>query len=431
LTPRWTPLKPHSGQAAFAWHPARIKLNPSGRRSGKTEILKRKAALKLAQRKPWAVKIALAAPTYGQAKDIFWDDLKALIPEHWIASVRESDMQITTRWGASVRVFGFDRPRRIEGVPWDFIGIDELADCPPRCFARHVRPALATLGRRGECDLIGVPDENGRNQAEYEELYEVGLDWPHGDPDICSFHWTSSDIIEASEVEAMRREMDPLEFEQELGGQFVRSGGKALPTFDRMVHVDERAGEFWPELPLDWSLDFGVTPAAALLCQTYRGVVRVLREVVVDTDGSVPAQVEAFRRALATAGWAPRRIRIFGDAAGANRHSNIGVSDYDILRQYMRGEPVEWCVLDGNPLVKDSLNAVRCRCSSAAGEVRLLVAPQARRLIEDCRTAPWPDRRQLAPYHCLAALRYYCYAQFGERRAIAGVGALRLPTLGG
>lgn len=726
LTPRWTPLKHHPVQQAFFWHPSRIKINPSGRRSGKTELEKRKAVLKLLMRRPWPVKIALAAPSYGQAKDIFWEDLKGLVPDPWKASIRETDLEIKTVWGAMIRVFGFDRPRRIEGVPWDHIGIDEIADCfvagtlvdtpdgpraietlkpgdavynangigrvielsvrrksaiavvrvsnfgvissknhryltrrgwvradqlekgdelithaeavqmvrgdvhpqgssagalqqilrsedsgsqgeeeaasawsaqgcisgeaygeslhedrggptayepghegegaqtsrarwqrnghdgsaadaagcsgrglhrgacgchgqagegresdslqdrhcssagasgnrggwpnarmlqaarcgpeegriphcgrvesveihesgspefaalsggkdhvdlfdiavsghpsfcvggfvvhncPPKCFARNVRPALATLGRKGSCDLIGVPDEVGRNQAEYEQLYELGLDWPNGDRDVCSFHWTSADILDAEEIAAMQRQMDALEFQQELGGLFVRSGGKALPMFDRHVHVDEAAGEFWPELPLDWTMDFGVTPAASLVCQTYRGFVRVLAEIVVESDGSVPAQVEAFQRLLGDRGWAPSKIRVFGDAAGNSSHSNIGVSDYRILEQYMDGlgYNVEYRQLRRNPLVKDSLNALRGRIATADRQVHLMIHPQARRLIEDCRTAPWPDPHQLREYHCLAALRYHAYELFGHMPAIAGVGGISLPTLG-
>jgi hypothetical protein len=100
-----------------------------------------------------------------------------MIPPGWIARKYDStqNMEIWTHWGARLRVFGFERPRRIEGTPWDYVGVDETADCRAKCFSRHIRPALATRGREGDCDMIGTPDEVGQNQAEFEELFEKGL----------------------------------------------------------------------------------------------------------------------------------------------------------------------------------------------------------------------------------------------------------------
>ena len=85
LTPRWTALKPHAIQQAYFWHPARFRLNPSGRRSGKTELAKRKGVLELCRQRPWPSKILYFAPTHGQVKDIYWQDLQDLVPRHWVA----------------------------------------------------------------------------------------------------------------------------------------------------------------------------------------------------------------------------------------------------------------------------------------------------------------------------------------------------------
>jgi len=435
LTPRWTTLKPHPVQQSFVWHRARFKINPSGRRSGKTELLKRMAVMQLLKKRAWPAMVLLAAPSFGQARDIFWDDIKAMVPSHWLAGKpSETRLEVRTKWGAMIRIMGFDRPRRMEGVPWDFFGGDEIADCPPRCISLNVRPALATVGREGSACFVGVPDEVGRNQGEYEELYEIGLQWDPDrakakDPDTCSFHWKSADILSAAEIASLRKSLDDHAFEQEMGGRFVSSQGKALPKFDRAYHVDEDMVEYCPLLPLDWTMDFGVVPAASLLCQTYKGRVWVMDEIVLN-DSSTEASAAEFRKRVAKNGYNTRMIRLYGDAAGNQRHSPIGVSDYDILRSRLGDLNVQWEELDAPPLVKDTLNAVRGRLATASGHVHLHVHPRCHRLIKDLKEAPWPDKHQLRGYHCLAALRYYCYRMFGDPCDRISTSGLHLPNHG-
>lgn len=431
LTERWTPLDDHPGQAQFFWHSSRFKINPSGRRSGKTELAKRKVARYLTQAGPPA-KIFYAAPTFGQARAIYWQDLIDLIPRHWIARKREgSDLEIWTHWGAMVKVVGLDRPQRIEGIPWyPWVCLDEMADMPPRTFELNIRPALSTRGRECGADLIGVPDEVGRNQVEYEQLYETGLRWPE-DPDVCSFHWPSSDILPPKEITALKRGNDPMAFEQEMGGRFVRSGGKAVPYFDKRFHAsDPRWCEYCPWLPLDWSLDFGSNPACSLIGQTYKGHVWIMDEICITQNGSTEAQLEEFRARCIQRGYRVNHIRRYGDAAGRTHHSNTGRTDYEILDARMKDfKCVEALNLRHNPPIKDTVNVVRTLLRSASHEIRLHIHPRCERLINDLSTAPWPD--DLGQFHCLAALRYYLYALFADRAVVGATAPLHLPNLGG
>jgi hypothetical protein len=413
-------------QSAYFWHPSRFKINPSGRRSGKTELAKRKGVLKLVQRNrsggPQA--ILYAAPTHDQAKTIYWEDLKALIPAHWKAQTNETLLTIKTRWGALLRVMGFDRPQRMEGTPWDHVFIDEIADCKPRCFELNVLPALSTLGREGGADLIGVPDEIGPNQGEYEDLFEKGLRWPN-QYDICSFHWASQDILDPNEIAQRRAMMDEYAFRQEYGGEFIRSGGKAIPKFSTIYNVSESYTEYTSRLPLDWTLDFGTNVSASLLCQSYRGQVWIMDEIDL-RDSSTEVATREFIERLTNGGYSRRLIRIFGDAAGRSPQSNIGTSDYEIIGTILRGQNIEWNYPRGNPLVKDTVNAVRSRVVNSENAVNLWIHPRCTKLIADLKNAPWPS--DLRQYHFLAALRYYCYALFGRPSVAYETSRLGLPT---
>jgi hypothetical protein len=74
----------------------------AGRRSGKTELAKRRLIEHLF-RKAWdgkRGKYFAAAPTQAQAKRIFWDDLKLLLPRKWTRSTSETQLRIISKGGA-------------------------------------------------------------------------------------------------------------------------------------------------------------------------------------------------------------------------------------------------------------------------------------------------------------------------------------------
>jgi len=69
LTPKWTDLNHHDEQYKLWRCSKRFIVNPSGRRSGKTEIAKRKLILRAITFKVATNgRFVLAAPTYAQAK---------------------------------------------------------------------------------------------------------------------------------------------------------------------------------------------------------------------------------------------------------------------------------------------------------------------------------------------------------------------------
>ena len=79
LSDRWTPLRYHSEQQKVFNELARFITVVAGRRSGKTEVLKRKLVLKALESirdASWKdPRFLCGAPTRQQAKAIFWQDL--------------------------------------------------------------------------------------------------------------------------------------------------------------------------------------------------------------------------------------------------------------------------------------------------------------------------------------------------------------------
>ena len=162
---RWYQLKDHEVQLRLlraVEDGVRFPIVPAGRRSGKTERAKRF----LSRQAMWypGEKYFAAAPTYNQAKKIWWDDLKALtLSCMHPKKPSESELKIYLPNGTEIHIIGLDQPQRIEGINWTGGVIDEIADVKGEALQANIMPALNTVNPtrpyyRAWCWFIGVPD---------------------------------------------------------------------------------------------------------------------------------------------------------------------------------------------------------------------------------------------------------------------------------
>ena len=226
-TSRWLPLKPHSLQHEYWTSCHRFNVVSAGRRSGKTELAKRKivrAALRGTRFEN--ARFFAAAPTRDQAKKIYWADLKRLIPPNLIAGdPYDGELFIPLINGSEIHVLGMDKPARIEGQPWDGGILDEYGNMKEGAWGENVRPALADRG--GWCDIIGVPE----GQNHYYEMYQRAEEQYHllgKKSDWRPFTWFSSTVLPPEEVLAARADLHPQIFQQEYEGAWVNWSGTAF-----------------------------------------------------------------------------------------------------------------------------------------------------------------------------------------------------------
>ena len=234
LTPRWTPLHYHPVQIAYRDSPHRFIVVPAGRRSGKTERAKRKLVKNALVGSDFDnARFFAAAPTIAQAKRIYWQDLKRLIPPSEMdGKPSETELIIRTSVGSEIHVLGMDKPERMEGSPWDGGVLDEYGNMKAGAWGENVRPALAD--RNGWCDLIGVPE--GRNH--YYDVYQKAVaemalrgsasEWG-------AFTWLSSSVLDAKEIEAAKRDLPPKVFQQEYEGAFVDFSGEEFFDIQKLL----------------------------------------------------------------------------------------------------------------------------------------------------------------------------------------------------
>ncbi|MEE8574712.1 MAG: terminase family protein, partial [Thermodesulfobacteriota bacterium] len=320
LSKRWTDLRHHPEQARLWIEDKRFAVVPAGRRSGKTELSKRRLVKALREKKPWREKrYFAAAPTRGQAKRIFWEDLKALTPDSWIKRSYETDLCIVTKFGSELWVVGLDKPQRVEGSPWDGAVLDEFANMKETVWTQSVRPALSDRG--GWCWFIGVPEgfNHYKDLADYAES-GVDEDWGY-------YSWHSADILPAGEIEAARRVLDARTFRQEFEASFEGASGRVYYAYDRDKHEDDSI-----EVDIDRAIivccDFNVEPCVWVLAQSDGISVRVFDEIVIRNTNTI----EMAKALKARYGNHRAGFIIYGDSAGSAR-STAGSSDYALLSE--------------------------------------------------------------------------------------------------
>lgn len=396
LSPRRLyPLRHHDKQAAWKASAARFNVVPAGRRSGKTEVAKRKLIKRALKGTDFDdPRFFAAAPTRDQAKAIYWADLKAMIPRGLMArQPSETELSIQLVTGAEIWVLGMDRPERIEGRPWDGGVLDEFANMKPGAWGENVRPALSD--RRGWCDLIGVPE--GRNH-----YYDLAKYAQGDDPEWAFWTWFSSDILAADEIAAAKRQLDELVYQQEYEASFVNFTGRAYYPFAEGTHTAPLA--YNPAAPLVFCFDFNVEPGVAAICQeqvlpgqyerspegaalldkpiTGTGVIG---EVWIPANSNTPA---VCRKLIADWGEHHGKVVCYGDATGGSRGSaKVEGSDWELIAKELRpqfGDRLSFKVKRANPAERARLNAMNSRLKSAVGEVRMMVDPgKASHVVKD------------------------------------------------
>ena len=384
LSSSWKALRHHPVQQQYFTSRKRFNIVPAGRRGGKTEIAKRRAVRKAigycSHPDGWVV---LAAPTHGQAKRIYWGDVKRLVPKVFVRAISEGELAIYLFNGIKLQVMGLDVPERIEGPPLDHIVMDEYGNMKEDVWGAHVRPSLSD--RQGTADFIGVPE--GRNH--YYELWKDALTnerWG-------AFTWTSEEILPPDEIDEAKRDLDTLTYDQEYRAHFVTFQGRTYYAFLEDANVHPLS--YNRERDLFITMDFNVAPGTANAIQEFKNSGQfpgnvaeqfsgVIGEVHIQRDSNTPRVCD---RLLNAYGEHEGEIYIYGDATGgAKGTAKVKGSDWDIAKGLFRarwGDRAHFRVPKGNPKERVRVNAVNSRCATADGTVKLLVDPRCQRTIED------------------------------------------------
>lgn len=220
-------LSLHNTQKQVALDPHRFRILCCGRRWGKTTLaidqMKGRASIPNSR-------IAYIAPTYQQARDIAWEELKNDCRQA-AESINESRLEIKLVNGSLIILRGWESIETLRGQKFNLIVLDEVASM--RNFWLHweevIRPTLTDMV--GEGLFISTP--KGFNH--FYDLFNI----QNKDTDYKSHHFTSYDNphLPFVELEKAKQEMTEDRFAQEYMADFRKTQGLVYKEFNRDVHV--------------------------------------------------------------------------------------------------------------------------------------------------------------------------------------------------
>lgn len=430
---RWYPLRYHERQAALWCSQYRFNVVPAGRRSGKTEISgKRKIVLKALKGGDFPdYRCFVGAPTRDQAKRIYWNDLKKMVPRHLQSRLpSESNLTIFLRNGSEIHVLGMDKPERIEGSPWDHGVLDEFGNMKEQTWREHVRPALSD--RHGTCDFIGVPE--GRNH--YYDLYRNAQASDTGE--WGAFHWVSAEILDAGEIESAKKDLDELTFKQEYEGSFVVFAGMAYYNFLEKRNCHKWFEYYNPNDPLILMFDFNKDPGPACVGQEMNRAIpgqeasptktttAIIGEVFIPRNSNT---VRVCKRLVQD--WSEHKGYVFcyGDSTGgAGGSAKISGSDWDLVKKVLQpvfGRRLIFKVPEANPRERVRVNSVNSRILNTLDESYFVIDPQkAPMTVKDFEgvrvieggTGEIDKKRDPALTHLSDAVGYYIHREYPVRK---------------
>jgi len=309
-------IKPSRPQSIIFASRARFKVLNAGRRFGKTFlalIMLFVFAVNNANAICWYV-----APTYKQAEQIAWADLKNMVPEAYILRKDETDLSITLRNNSVIALRGSDNPDSLRGPGLDALVLDEAAFQKKEVW-KVMRPMLAD--KKGWCLFISTP--KGYNW--FFDLYnsaENRKGWER-------FQYTTADggNVDPEEIEDAKSELDEKTFNQEFLASFETLTGRIYYNFSRDLNKTDYE---ITNAPILVGMDFNVNPMTAAIAQRSGSQIIFVDEIVIP-DGNTEMMAQEIRRR-----YLKNVIFVYPDPTGNRRQTNApaGQTDFTILRSH-------------------------------------------------------------------------------------------------
>ena len=248
----------------------RFKVVVAGRRCGKTHMSRVTTLVKALECPSKDATVLYVAPTFQMAKTIMWDQLLN-IAQPVVKKSNVNDGEIELLNGIKIRIRGADNPDALRGMKLYYVVIDEFKDVKAQTWEMILRPALSDM--KGGALFIGTPEPG---ESMFREYFDLGM-WG-SDEEWKSWHFTTLDneLIDPKEIEAARRTMSSMAFQQEYMADFDTMASDVFKKEWFKYGPEPRNGDYFIAVDLAGFEDVSDPNKKKYLDETAIAVVKVL-----------------------------------------------------------------------------------------------------------------------------------------------------------
>jgi len=337
--------------------------------------------------------VALIAPTYSQAVDIYYPLIAWQLGMEDFAD--KASKAAGTFWfpnNVLLKLWSYEASQRMRGTGQYFVVADEVTSWKgagmnlKESWESIIQPCVSTRwspqnakkfgANAGRALIISTP-------RGYDYFYEM-YNRQDSDEDWKNYHYTYHDspFLDDEEIERVKLTLDPLKFAREYTASFEDSGTNVFYTFNRKDHIDKTLPSFQDEEDVHVAIDFNVGIMASVIFAIRGSQIHILDEMQGHPD------TETLARAL-TEKYNGHRIISYPDPSGRARKTSaaVGVTDFKILET----NKIVTRAHSKAPPIVDSVAAVNKKFKNANGDIDMLIHPKCVNTIRSLERTQWVE----------------------------------------
>jgi hypothetical protein len=337
--------------------------------------------------------VALIAPTYSQAVDIYYPLIAwQLGMEDFADKASKAAGQFWFPNNVQLKLWSYEASQRMRGTGQYFIVADEVTSWKgagmnlKESWESIIQPCVATRwspmnakkfnANSGRALIISTP-------RGYDYFYEM-YNRQDSDTDWKSYTYTYKDspFLDEEEIDRIKLTLDPLKFAREYIASFEDSGNNVFYTFNRKEHIDKGLQPFEDNEDIHVAIDFNVGIMASVIFAIRGNQIQILDEMQGHPD------TETLARALVDK-YKGHRIISYPDPAGKARKSSaaVGTTDFSILQSH----GIITRAHNKAPPIIDSVAAVNKKFKNANGDIDMLIHPKCVNTIKSIERTQWVE----------------------------------------
>ena len=337
--------------------------------------------------------VALIAPTYSQAVDIYYPLIAwQLGMEDYADKASKAAGQFWFPNNVQLKLWSYEASQRMRGTGQYFVVADEVTSWKgagmnlKESWESIIQPCVSTRwspqnakkfgANAGRALIISTP--NG-----YDYFYDM-YNRKDSDDQWNSYHYTYQDspFLDDEEIERVKLTLDPLKFAREYTASFEDSGNNVFYMFNRQEHIDKELPYFEAGEDVHLAIDFNVGIMASCAFALRGNQIHILDEFQghPDTESLAKTFLEKYKG---------HKMISYPDPSGKARKSSaaVGVTDFSILQS--KGIAVR--AHSKAPPIIDSVAAVNRKFKNANGDIDMYVHPRCVNTIKSLERTAWTE----------------------------------------